>query len=1012
MQVLAKVIRIFVLILTLANAVSLAQETSKAGEWRGPITVVAEDDFPRGVARTRYWIDLAGEKIELHFDGHPPELTSGQIAAVRGVRRGKQIDAALSSVTPAAASSSCGPIGEQKMAVLMIEFPGIPFPTSIVTATQLHDMYFSQTQFSLDGYWREASYGQTFATGDVFGPFLLDKNYDFFADQFGGLQAAINAADSAVDFTVYNHVVVMWPAPGVSGWGGRGSVGCLTLASPTKGSFTGTEAIMGVGTAQPYQGLVGLAAHEAGHNLGLNHASTLDYEPLVLGPPGMDGVHKEYGDFFSVMGGGEGGRVLGHYGAPHKYKLGWLDPSSVTNVETDGSFTLQPFENPTGTHTLRIQRGAGSTQWLWLEYRRPTGYDATLSSIGAEEFAGALIHLEDPAEEPNHTYLLDFTPNTPHDFSDAALAAGQVWSDPYSPLSIRVDSADSSGLGVSVSYSTPCATLNPTSRSHGSGAETGMFSVTASSTCSWTAISTIDWISITAGASGTGPGSVSYSLTANATPSARTGSIFVGFEAFTITQSTSFVSHPPSFDSLTPDTGSGLSQAFTFSISDPDGASDLAHIDVDFVKKDFICQFGYNMKDQQLYMLTDDLKTVIGPVTLPYEGALQNSQCGVDASRITVTSSGNSMQLTFPMVFLSAGNWSVQVNLYNLAKEHIGKIVGTWTTPASSCSYALAPGAAAAVGSNETAGTIAVGVAQGCPWLASSDRSWIEITSALSGAGGGAVSYTIGANATGVPRSGTITIAGQPIPVQQAASAGTPPAITGVVNGASFLPGLASAAWITIDGTDLAPVTRSWTASDFAGNSLPRQLSGVSVAIDGQPAYVYYVSPTQLNVLAPDDSGTGTVSVEVDTPDGRSNQFMIQKQPLSPALFLFDQGGRKYAAAVYNDGTYVGPANLIPGVTSRPAVPGDVILLFGTGFGVTNPVASSAFLVAQPAPLSAPVTIRIGNTLANVAFAGLVASGLYQFNVTVPNIPPGDQPVVIDIGGLQSQSNVNIAVGN
>ena len=415
------------------------------------------------------------------------------------------------------------------------------------------------------------------------------------------------------------------------------------------------------------------------------------------------------------------------------------------------------------------------------------------------------------------------------------------------------------------------------------------------------------------------------------------------------------------------------------------------------------------MSTQQLYMLTDDLKEVIGPVTLPVQVALQNSQCGVDASGVTVTSSGNSMRLTFPMVFLTSGTWSVQVNLYNASKEHIFAFAGSWTTPASSCSYSLAP-RATAVGSNATAGTIAVGVNAGCPWLASSDRSWIQITTALSATGAGAVSYAIAPNATAVPRSGTITIAGQTIPISQAATAGVPPVITGVVNGASFLPGLASAAWITIAGTNLAPITRSWSASDFAGNSLPAQLSGISVTINGKPAYVYYVSPAQLNVLAPDDSVVESVPVEVDTPDGRSNQFMIQKQLLSPALFLFDPGDRKYAAAVFPDGAYVGPANLIPGVTSRPAVPGDIILLFGTGFGPTNPMTLSALLVAQPAPLSVPVTIRIGNTVANVAFAGLVASGLYQFNVTVPNILPGDQPVEVEISGLQSQGNVYVAV--
>jgi uncharacterized protein (TIGR03437 family) len=416
------------------------------------------------------------------------------------------------------------------------------------------------------------------------------------------------------------------------------------------------------------------------------------------------------------------------------------------------------------------------------------------------------------------------------------------------------------------------------------------------------------------------------------------------------------------------------------------------------------------MSTRQLYMLSDDLKTVLGQVTAGTNLALQNSQCGLDVSAFTATSSGNSMQLTFPMVFWRAGTWSIQVNLYNLSKSHSFAFAGSWNTPQRSCSYSLAP-PGAMVSSNATAGTIVVAADSGCPWLASANQPWITITSAVGGTGGGAVSYAIAANASPAPRNGAITVAGQNFSVSQSVTSGAGPAITSVVNGASFRMGLASSTWITIQGTNLAPATRSLTGSDFAGDRLPTQLAGVSVSVNGKPAYVYYVSPNQVNVLAPDDDSVGPVPVEIDTPNGRSAPLAIQKQQTSPALFPFDPGGRKYAAAVYPDGTYVGPASLIPGVTSRPALPGDVILLFGTGFGLTNPVNSAAVLVGQPAALSAPVTMRIGNVVANVAFAGLVSSGLYQFNVTVPDLPAGDQKVTAEIGGIVSQDNLYIAVG-
>jgi len=1005
------------------------------GEWQGNLTVLIDDDFSHATSRTRYWMETGGEHVEVYFPDHPNALTSGQAANVRGIRLGKRIAATVTHVSPPPAfAPNCGPLGEQKTAVLLLEFPDVPFPYSIVTPSELHDMYFSSSLPSLDGYFREASYGKAFVTGDVFGPFMLDQNYDYATQQPDGLFAAIRAADPIVDFTVYNHIVLVWPAPGVSGWGGVGEFTCELLTSPSKGDFIGTFVILGVGTRLAYG--ISLAAHEAGHNLGLNHASSLDYAPLALGPPGVDGAHKEYGDAFSVMGGGEGVGAPAHFNAPHKAQLGWLDPGSLQNVETDGTFLLQPFENPTGLRALRVRRGSGD-QWLWLEYRQPIGYDATLAGVGDGQFSGALIHYEDPAliqlevGPKFYTFLLDFTPNTPHVFSDAALAAGQAWSDPYSSLTIAITSAGPSGLRVSITYSPPCATLNPTSHNHGAGAETGTFAITAPPTCSWTATSDASWITITGGQSGTGSGTVSYAVSANTiptligTPTVRTGSILAGFHTFTVIQASTLTDQPPSLDWVSPNSGSGNSQTFTFSASDPRGAANLGLIEVDFVRfgsNRFICQVTYvinsftegngaSVSAGSLSFLTDDQKTFTGPYTVGVSNvALQNSQCGVDLSGVTVTTSGNSVQMAFPMVFFGAGTWSIQVTMVDNARNGVGGIEGSWTVPPSFCSYSIGP-AGATVGKNTTKGNIAIAAGSGCPWLASASASWIKVTSALGGDGGGVVSYAIAANTTAAPRTGAITVAGQTFSISQSATAGAPPAITagGVVNAASNRPGIASATWISIYGTNLAPTTQTWSAPDFVGNSLPTQLAGVSVSIDGEPAYVYYISPTQINVLAPDYLAE-TASVEVDTPDRRSNAITVQRNEFSPALFLFSQGAGKYVAAGHADGAYVAPVGLIPGVTSRPASPGEIISLFGTGFGATDPTSPSAELVSQPAALIAPAAIRIGGAAAKTSFAGLVSPGLYQFNVTVPDIADGDQLVAIEIGGLQSQDNAYIPV--
>jgi uncharacterized protein (TIGR03437 family) len=98
-------------------------------------------------------------------------------------------------------------------------------------------------------------------------------------------------------------------------------------------------------------------------------------------------------------------------------------------------------------------------------------------------------------------------------------------------------------------------------------------------------------------------------------------------------------------------------------------------------------------------------------------------------------------------------------------------------------------------------------------------------------------------------------------------------------------------------------------------------------------------------------------------------------------------------------------------VTSTPAKPGETILLYGTGFGPTNPPLPTAQLVTTPEPLPAnAVAITIGGVAATASFAGLVSPGLYQFNVSVPNLPNGDAAVLATIGGVATETGVSVTV--
>jgi uncharacterized protein (TIGR03437 family) len=232
--------------------------------------------------------------------------------------------------------------------------------------------------------------------------------------------------------------------------------------------------------------------------------------------------------------------------------------------------------------------------------------------------------------------------------------------------------------------------------------------------------------------------------------------------------------------------------------------------------------------------------------------------------------------------------------------------------------------------------------------------------------------------------------------VQGTPSAG---AITAVVNAGSYQPGLSSGAWISIFGTNLSQRTYTLQASDIVNGALPTSLQGVSVTIDGLPAYIDYISPTQINVLAPDDAKLGSVDVQVTTAGQPSNAVTVQKTQFSPAFLTLDG---KAVAALHADFTLIS--------ASAPAAPGETILLYGTGFGPTSPTVPTGQLVATPAPLANPLQVTIGGASAAVAFAGLVQPGLYQFNVTVPAIATGDAALSATIAGVSTQSGVTVAV--
>ena len=241
---------------------------------------------------------------------------------------------------------------------------------------------------------------------------------------------------------------------------------------------------------------------------------------------------------------------------------------------------------------------------------------------------------------------------------------------------------------------------------------------------------------------------------------------------------------------------------------------------------------------------------------------------------------------------------------------------------------------------------------------------------------------------------------------------GPAPVIASVVNGASFQPAIESGSWVTITGTNLSNTNpgRTWTASEIVNGNLPTSLDNTSVTIDGKPAYVYYISPTQLNVLAPADTNTGTVNVVVTNNSQVSTPFSAQLAAYAPAFFLYS--GTSYAIVSHHP-DYAPVANpaAVPGTIA--AHPGDILILWGTGFGPTNPPTAAGVQVTGAPPVATLPTVTVGGVPVTVIGAALSSgsAGLYQIAIQLPqSIPTGVVAVQAAIGQTASAAGTTIFI--
>jgi len=251
----------------------------------------------------------------------------------------------------------------------------------------------------------------------------------------------------------------------------------------------------------------------------------------------------------------------------------------------------------------------------------------------------------------------------------------------------------------------------------------------------------------------------------------------------------------------------------------------------------------------------------------------------------------------------------------------------------------------------------------------------------------------------------------------------TPPAVPSISFTQATIPvfegktSFGSNMYVTLYGSNLATTSRAWAPSDFMGSNAPTVLDGVSVTVNNKPAFIEYVSPGQININTPEDTATGVVNIQVKNAVGMSNVGTATRNRLSPSLQSvpqFSANGKLYVVAQKPDYTsFIGPSGLLQGVPFSAAKPGDVVTIFALGCGPTDPATQAGVIAAQTSPLALPYQVNIGGVPAKVLFGGALAGyiGFYQFNVMIPNLTPGDQPIELIVDGVPNAQNLYITVG-
>ena len=564
----------------------------------------------------------------------------------------------------------------------------------------------------------------------------------------------------------------------------------------------------------------------------------------------------------------------------------------------------------------------------------------------------------------------------------------------------------------------PCRTTLTLQGGAGISADGGQRVLNVETTCQWTAVPNVDWITVGAPSGATGNGGVALNIARNTTSRTRTGSVTVGTQAVVINQAAANCNYAFSPASLQAPVGGGsltatlsancewtaASSASWLSVSPTSGTGNMtltltaaASPTATEGRTATISAGSATATVTQPPAPCNTQLTAVGATNIAATGGSGTLNVNTSCATWTATSTASWLRFTTGTNVVSytvGANPAAQIRTGEI---RAGQAAATITQAGASCIYTLST-ETLDLAAEASRGTINVGSGAGCTWTAQSSTGWFRIGATVAGQ---SFSYEADANPTGDARTATVAVASRTLTVRQSGQS-TAPRITaaGVLNAANYAGGgVAPGEIIVIFGQNLGPATLATLQLTGDGLSVTTQLEQTRVLFDGIPAPLIYTSAGQLSAVVPYGiAGRGTVNLQTEYKGIRSNATPVALLEAQPGLFTRDASGGGPGAILNQDGSVNG--------LDKPAAAGSVIVLFGTGEGLPDPVPADGAVITG-APLPRPrlgVSVTVDGQPAEVLYAGAapaLVAGVLQLNVRLPAGLTGSAlPLRVSIGSV------------